>query len=307
MPIVTGQIAIVIATVGRCEELRMMLRSLAAQTRLPDQVVLVDEGGEGDTLAREFPQLNIFVTTFPRGSASAKRNRGIQYVAPGIELIGFMDDDIILEPQAMAALRDFWLSSPSDLGGVSCNLVNHPPLFASRLKSLRLASRLALYDARGGVVLRSGFHTLLGCVSQNQYVQWLPSTAVVYRRQVLAEQSFDEWYQGYSYLEDLDFSYSISRKYKLAVLAGARFCHYPSPIGRTDPYLFGKKEVLNRLHFVRKHPELSPAPCYVALFMRTLISTFLGLTKLEGAYFKRAWGNIVGLVSVVTHGTEAMA
>ena len=307
MPIVAGQIAIVIATVGRCEELRTMLRSLATQTRLPDQVVLVDEAGEGNTLAREFPQLNIFVTTFPRGSASAKRNRGIHCVAPEIELIGFMDDDIVLEPQALAAMRDFWLSSPSDLGGVSCNLVNHPPLFASRLKSLKFASRLALYDARGGVVLRSGFHTLLGNVAQTQYVQWLPSTAVVYHRQVLAEHSFDEWYQGYSYLEDLDFSYSISRRYKLAVLAGARFCHYPSQIGRTDPYLFGKKEVLNRLHFVRKHPELSPASCLFALAIRASMSVILGVTRFEVAYFRRALGNLVAVFSSLTHGLGPVA
>lgn len=306
MPIPTYKIAIIVPTIGRCDDLRRMLGSLAQQSRPPDQVVIVDEDGEGNALAREFPQLNTFVTTFPRGSASAKRNRGIQCVSPEMELIGFVDDDIVLEPQALASIRDFWRSSPPGLGGVSCNLVNHPPLFAARLKSLRFTSQLALYDARGGVVLRSGFHTLLGNVSQTQYVQWLPSTAVVYHRQVLAEHSFDEWYQGYSYLEDLDFSYSISRKYKLAVLADARFCHFPSQIGRTDPYLFGKKEVLNRLHFVRKHAELSPALCCVALSIRAMISTFLGLTRFEGAYFQRAWGNIAGLVSVATHGTEAM-
>jgi hypothetical protein len=33
------------------------------------------------------------------------------------------------------------------------------------------------------------------------------------------------------------------------------------------------------------------------------MSTFLGLTRLEGAYFERAWGNIVGLLSVATKGT----
>ena len=79
---------------------------------LPAQVVIVDEAGEGNGLAREFPQLNIQVTTFPRGSASAKRNRGIECVPPEIELIGFMDDDIVLDPQALAAIEDFWRSSP---------------------------------------------------------------------------------------------------------------------------------------------------------------------------------------------------
>jgi hypothetical protein len=105
----------------------------------------------------------------------------------------------------------------------------------------------------------------------------------------------------------LDFSYSISRKYELAVLAGARFCHYPSQIGRADPYLFGKKEVVNRLYFVRKHPELSPAWCAFALAVRALMSVILGVTRLEVAYFRRAWGNLVALLSSLTHGLEPVA
>jgi len=213
----------------------------------------------------------------------------------------------VLEPQALAAIGDFWRSSPPGLGGVSCNLENQMPVFASRWKSLRLASRLALYDARGGVVLRSGFQTLLGCVAQNQEVQWLPSTAVVYHRQVLAEHRFDEWYQDYSYLEDLDFSYSISRQYKLVVLAEARFRHYPSPIGRTDPYLFGKKEVLNRLYFVRKHPELSPAACVFALGVRASISVFWGVTRLEGAHFRRVLGNFAAAFAILIRGPGSVA
>ena len=307
MPVPTDKIAIIIPTIGRCDDLRRMLESLAKQSRPPDQVVIVDENGEGKALAREFPQLNIFVTTFPRGSASAKRNRGVQCIDPEINLIAFMDDDIVLDPPAIEAMLDFWKTAPEDVGGASCNLMNHPPLYAAKLKSLPIVSRLGLYDSRGGLVMRSGFQTLMGSVSETRYVQWLTTCAVVYRRQVLEKYSFDEWFRGYSYLEDLDFSYTLSKRFRLAVVANSRFYHYPSSIGRIDPYAFGKREVTNRLRFVRKHQELSPALCYVALSLRALMSTFLGLTRFEGAFFKRAWGNIVGLVSVAADGTEAVA
>jgi GT2 family glycosyltransferase len=284
-----------------------MLGSLAEQSRPPDQVVIVDENGEGNALARMFPHLNIRVTTFPRGSASAKRNRGFQCADAEINLIAFMDDDIVVEPPAIEAMLNFWKTAPEDVGGASCNWMNQPPLFASNLKSLPLVSRLGLYDSRGGLVMRSGFQTVLGMASETRYVQWLPSGAVVYRRRILEEYCFDEWFGGYSYLEDLDFSYTLSKRFRLAVVASARFHHYPSSVGRINPFVFGKREVTNRLYFVRKHAELSPALCCVALSIRAMISTFLGLTKFEGAYFQRAWGNIVGLVSVATHGTEAMA
>jgi GT2 family glycosyltransferase len=302
MPVATHKIAIVIPTIGRCDELRKMLQSLAQQTRLPDQVVLVDEAGEGNTLAREFPALHISVTTFQRGSASAKRNRGVECVASEIELIGFMDDDIVLEPQAVEVMLDFWKNAPEDTGGASCNWMNLPPLFASRLKSLRFVSRWGLYDPRGSLVMRSGFQTIFRSVPENRYVQWLPSGGVVYPRRILQEELFDEWFQGYGFLEDLDFSYSVGKKHRLVIVAAARSYHYPSKIGRPDWYLFGKKEVINRLYFVSKHQEFSRPLCCLGLFVRMFLSTFEAVKGLEAARLKRVAGNLVGLALVVKGG-----
>jgi hypothetical protein len=130
---------------------------------------------------------------------------------------------------------------------------------------------------------------------------------VVYRRQVIEKYSFDEWFRGYSYLEDLDFSYTLGKEYRLAVVANAQFHHYPSEIGRLNPYVFGKREVVNRLYFVKKHPELSPALCVFALAVRFLMSIVLGVTRLEGEHFRRAWGNLVAALSSLPRGAGAGA
>jgi GT2 family glycosyltransferase len=290
------KLAIVIPTIGRYAELRRMLTSLAQQSRLPERVLIVGEGDGNTEIAREFPQLHTEFISLPGSSICDARNRGAQAADADIDLIAFMDDDIVLEPQAVQALMRFWDQAPRDLGGTACNLVNYPSLDAWRLKTLRLTSRLGLYDSRKGVVLRSGVHTMMPAIHENIYVQWLPTYAVVYSREVLAEFHFDEWFESYSYLEDLDFSYRIGMKYKLAVVADARFYHYPSEVGRPSPYLFGKKEVLNRLHFVSKHPELSRPLCWSALCIRTLMSVFLGITRFDGHYFQRVAGNVTGFV-----------
>jgi GT2 family glycosyltransferase len=302
MPFATDRIAIVIPTIGRCDELRKMLQSLAQQTRRPDQVVLVDEAGEGNTLAREFPQLSISVTTFPRGSASAKRNRGMQLVAPEINLIGFMDDDIELEPQALEVTMRFWGNAPEDVGGVSLNVMNNPPDFAPWLKRLKLASWLGLYGTEKGAVLRSGFHVPLRHVSETIYVDWIPTYCVTYRKRLFETYSFDEFFAGYSYLEDLEFSYRIRKKYRLAVVAEARFYHYPSKIGRPDWYLFGKKEVINRLYFVSKHREFSRPQCGFRLLVRAVLTMLQGFVTLDASCFKRVAGNLAGLVLVARDG-----
>lgn len=290
------KLAVVIPTIGRYDDLGRMLKSLAGQTRLPDEVVIVDQDGTSQRFAREFPQLRIRVIALP-GSASLKRNAGFRAARPDADLIGFFDDDIVLEPLAIEALLRFWDRGPDDLGGTGCNMVNHPPVFAGRLKSVRLVSSLGLYGSAKGAVLRSGFHTLMPRVEQTTYVRWLSSMAVVFRREVLAEFSFDEWFESYSYLEDLDLSYRVSKKYRLALVADACFYHYPSNVGRPNAYLFGKKEVLNRLYFVSKNPELSRPLCCLALSIRAAMSVFLGLAHREPEHLRRVAGNTAGFLA----------
>ena len=306
MPGPSHKIAVVIPTIGRYADLRRMLASLAAQTRLPDEVIIVDQDETSLNFVREFPQLHIQVIALP-GSACLKRNAGSRAASPGIDLIAFMDDDIVLEPEAFEALLRFWEEAPEGLGGAGFNWVNHPPLYARGFKSLRITSRLGLYDSAKGAVLRSGFQTTTPGIERDSYVRWLPSGAVVYSRKVLAEYSFDEWFESYSYLEDLDLSYRVSKKYRLAIVAGARFHHYPSNLGRPNAYLFGKKEVLNRLYFVSKHPELSRPLCCLALSVRAAMSIFLGLARRDFGYFKRVAGNAAGLMAISVKGLRPVA
>ena len=293
------KIVIVIPTIGRHAELSRMLASLAQQTRLPDEVIIVDEDESSWTLAGQFPRLKIRVKALP-GSASAKRNAGLKAAPPNMTLIGFMDDDIVLDDAAVSAMAAFWEQAPAAVGGTTCNYLNAPRGFAPGLKKLPLWSALGLYEARPGSVAKSGFQTRVTDLHETTYVRWLPSGATFYTREVLEKFCFDEWFAGYSYLEDLDFSYRIGKKYKLAVVAESHFYHYPSPIGRVDPYGFGIKEVTNRLHFVRKHAELSTVQCCITLSIRALMSMLWGLTCFEAAPLKRAGGNVIALLSALT-------
>ena len=300
------KLAIVIPTIGRYDDLRRMLESVAAQTRLPDEVVIVDQDETSQCFARDFPQLRIRVLLLP-GSATLKRNAGFKAARSCADLIGFFDDDIVLEPQTFEALLDFWNAAPEDLGAASCNWGNHPTVYARSLKNLRLASRLGLYGSAKGAVMRSGFQTTMPDLKEDTYVRWLPSGAVIYSRKVLEEFGWDEWFESYSYLEDLDLSYRVSKKYRLAMVADARFYHYPSKIGRTNPYLFGKKEVLNRLYFVSKHPELSRPLCCLALSIRAAMSFALGIAHRDFGYFKRIAGNLAAMLTIPLKGLKPAA
>ena len=290
------QIAFVVATKDRPADLRKMLQSLSDQSKRPDQVVIVDSSMESaETVIDQFSGLNIKYIRHPRPSASAQRNKGIGSVNADIDLIGFLDDDIVFEKGAIEKMLKFWEEAPEDVGGCAFNLKNPMRSHGSALKFSSFAEWLGIYSKSKGIVMSSGWQTLTGTVSETMFVQWLPTTASVWRRDVFEQFQFDEYFNGYSYLEDLDFSLSVSKKYRLAVLAEAGFYHFPSLSGRISWYHFGKIEVANRLYIVRKH-QLSVSRCYLGLFFRFLMTLGSCFTGAGPAILKRAAGNCAGLI-----------
>ena len=294
------RLAFVVATKDRPGELQRMWDSLITQSRVPDEVVIVDASADPASPSGGGPGRPVL--RFLRSavaSASRQRNAGLDAVSPDATLVGFLDDDAVLEPEAVAEMLAFWTQAGPDVAGAAFNMANHPPLEYPSLKRTAFVTRLGLYSGRGGEVTASGFQTMIGPVGTTTWTDWLPSGASVWRREVFASHRFDEWFAGYSYLEDLDFSYRVGRAARLAVVAPARYHHLPAAGGRGEGFAFGLREVLNRIHFVRKNPELSLAKCRAALGVRLLMSVAAGITELRPVHLARAWGNAVGLMRSV--------
>jgi glycosyltransferase involved in cell wall biosynthesis len=291
------KIAFVIPTKDRRPELRRLLESFAIQSRRPDQIVIVDSGRPSCRgIDREFANLPVKILRFSPPSAAGQRNAGIDAVSPDFDLVGFLDDDVVLDGRALAMMMEFWESAADEIGGASFNLVNGPPQPSMAwLKYLPLSQRLGFSRNKSGMILPSGFQTIIQYLSQDECVQWFPASASVWRRSLLSKFRFDEWFEGYSYLEDLDFCYRIGRDHKLMIVAKAEYRHFPSPSGRLSSYFFGVREVKNRLYFVRKHHEFSAAKCYLALFLRILISLVSTIQEKKISYIPRIGGNVIAL------------
>jgi GT2 family glycosyltransferase len=289
-----AKVAFVVATKDRPEDLRRMLASLRAQSRQPDQVVVVDASREPvDVVVREFPELNPRYVRHAQPSAARQRNVGIGAVDPTAELLGFLDDDIVMAPDALASMLGFWAVATPSLGGCAFNLMNPAQTGGQRAKRSAFARWLGLYSDRPGMVTRSGWQTLTGTVAQTLKVEWLPSTACLWRREVLADHRFDEFFAGYSYLEDLDMSYGASKTWELAIVADARYWHYPSPGGRVNAIEFGMVEVRNRFHIVRKY-GLSVWRCALGVAIRLMMTLGTATRGCDRAAFQRAIGNCKG-------------
>ncbi len=297
-PKFSNKIAFVVATKDRPEKLCLMLKSLNSQSYRPDQIIIIDGGKQSaKEVLKDFSDLNLFYSTFFPPSATKQRNSGLKEISPDITLIGFLDDDVELDVHAVEKLLSFWKNAPDHVVGVALNMVNHPGLYASSLKNLPFAERLGLYSQNKGDVLPSAFQTMIGTVKANIFVKWLPTGAVVWKNNIFKDYQFDEWFKDYSYLEDLDFSYRVGKKFRLMVLEEARYYHFPSIRGRGSDYKFGFREVENRLYLVKKYREFSFLKCYLALLVRMMMNLGLFFREQKLYYFQRALGNAGGFMS----------
>jgi glycosyltransferase involved in cell wall biosynthesis len=100
----TARIAVVIPTYNRAGYLQTAIDSALAQTRLPDEIVVVDDGSTDDTAAAvaRYGGRVRYVRKDNGGEASA-RNRGVTEAAS--TWIAFLDSDDAWEPTALSQLE----------------------------------------------------------------------------------------------------------------------------------------------------------------------------------------------------------
>ena len=96
----TSSVAVVIPSHNRYEVLPRAIASVLAQQRMPDEIILVDDGSTDatETLARQYPQIT-YIRQDNRG-VSAARNAGI--AAADSEWVAFLDSDDEWLPEKLA-------------------------------------------------------------------------------------------------------------------------------------------------------------------------------------------------------------
>ena len=114
------KLALVIATKDRPESFARLLRSLRDQTLLPEQVIIVDSG------LKSLKAIIASVSNFPiqyfhhrPPSISKQRNVGIDHVHSDITLVGFLDDDVELEFNALENMLIQWEEASSTTAGIA--------------------------------------------------------------------------------------------------------------------------------------------------------------------------------------------
>ncbi len=286
------KLAIIIPTKGRHKKLNILLDSIKQQALKPGLVIIVDSSIEPMLDKINSNGLVIkYIHTGPNALTEA-RNIGIRNVPPDYHLSGFLDDDEILYPDALEKMLAFWQSAFSkDIAGVAFNVVN-----SRKTRKFWFLKRIFfLGDSHPGNILPSGFPTALENINSNVRTKWLPGGSTIWRADIFKEFMFDENFQSYGCMEDIDFSYRVSRKYELMSLATAKLFHVPHPISKDESFHLGYSEIINRFYFINKFNEFSIALFYWASFGRILENLVYATLSINRCYFKKAMGNLMGV------------
>jgi glycosyltransferase involved in cell wall biosynthesis len=246
-------VGIVIATYNRPEPLSTCLSSINAQSILPGESIIVDcsEGCETRDMIdglRGSLQYECRYLRSAVASAAEQRNLGAEIVSS--DLILFLDDDVILEPDFVHGIvKAFQSRVDGRLAGVSGTITNQVYSDPKRLNRLLLGLCLGQFSGSfAGKVLGPAINFLPADVGQTiQEVEWLPTTCTAYRRDVFLENRFETTFHGYSFAEDVHLSTRIAQKYVLANTTKARAFH--SDLGKDTHRnwsALGESQVKNR-------------------------------------------------------------
>jgi GT2 family glycosyltransferase len=267
---------------------------------MADQLIVVD-GGERtvDGLIRDFPSLNIEYIRFYPPRLTKQRNAGVKALKSEITLVGYLDDDVVLEKDAIEILLNFWKQAGSEVGGTSFCIENENlNIRTPKINWFDRWFNYIFYIDRGkrGVLLKSGLNTSSYPLHGNTYVEWLCGGATVWRREIIEEYKFDENFGGHGYFDDLDYSFRVGQIYSLVIVADAKVKHFSPTRTPKEWYHIVKSDmVYNRYYFVKKHSKFS-----IPLFYLATIGLLLkAAMRSENGFSLEVWGYIVGLFNVV--------
>lgn len=285
------ELSLIVCTYRRPREVERLLRAVAAQSRVPDETLIVDGSPDGETerVVRALIQegengrvsvvrdLKYFRVPPTERGLTRQRNYGVARARGSF--VSFLDDDTVPEPDYFAETLACFARHP-EAGGVGGFITNEVDWW--RRTNEKAHARSSVY--RSGAwerreAYRWRLRELLGLASELP-PGWMPSAghgrpvgylppdgedyrveffmggSSTWRRELLARHKFSSFFEGYGLYEDMDFCVRAVRDAPLYLSTRARLAHYHAPEGRPSRFRYGRMVVRNGW-FVwrRRHPR----------------------------------------------------
>lgn len=323
------KIELIICTYMRPLALCTLLDSVARQLFKPCYVTIVDGSTNADTetaLSKRQYDLNIRyfrVKDTDRG-LTKQRNFGISKLANDSELVSFLDDDTVLEPDYFEKITSTFHKIPAAIGvGGYIKEVDWykglPPdnsyryyaadgWYRSEPSRIRIRKILGLAPPHAPCFMPEESNgRSVGSIpptGMTYPVEYFMGGVATYRRLAFDKVHFSEYFEGYGLYEDLDFCLRLSRHGQLYLNTSATLFHYHEPSGRPNRYQYGKMVARNGWYVWRVKFE---NPRVIVKFKWWMIMLLLSLLRLFSAVrgpsrvqaLTESIGRFAGMVSLL--------
>lgn len=229
-------VSTVICTKNRTQDLKECIDSIICQTHLSDEIVIVDSSDDDSTrsLIEDYKTKNSIPISYTHTSPGLTKQRNIGIKKSRGSIIAFLDDDVILDRDYFKEIIKCFMIS-DDISGVQGALtnVNSDPIPIKYLKKIFMYTS---YDGKKGVMKRSGFADFQFTENRDHIdaTQVLVGCSCCYRKTIFDEYAFDEFFEGYGVMEDVEFSHRVSKHNKLLYTPYAKLVHKKSPADRSS-------------------------------------------------------------------------
>lgn len=318
--------SLIVCTYMRPKPLQNLLESVNAQVLYPDEILIIDGSHDDATKtmldANPFENLTYCKVPSEHRGLTKQRNYGIARVGEQINIICFLDDDIVLTENYFKELIGTYTIHPDTLGvgGYITNEVSWEkgtPNSSNRFEydgwhraepsRFRLRKKLGLVDDTKPCFLPEFSH--------GRSVGFLPPSGKIYpaelfmggvssfKKEIFNTISFSTYFEGYGLYEDADFTLRLSKKGKLYVNTAAQLMHYHDASGRPNQFNYGKMVVKNGWYVWRvKYPKPSFKARYqwnaTVLFLTFIRFTNIITQKEKMKAFTEACGRLTAWFSL---------
>jgi len=204
---------VLVATRNRPESLAKLLDSLLLSGIQPAQIIIASSGNQITDVIRDFnKKLSITHLHLENKGQIRQKMAGIKMLSPTLDWVVFLDDDLILAPNAIATAFKTISNFPDNrnllgIGFSASNGILAPTPMLARV----ISTIFGVSTKLKGRVLRNGQNNNYMGAESIINTSWL-NGASMWRKRIVDSYAFPFLNASYSVCEDLIFSYQQSKK-----------------------------------------------------------------------------------------------
>jgi len=311
----------------RDEALLKLLKTVKTQSLYPNEILIVDASVDDATKTmlqhHDFEHLKYYKVDDNERGLTKQRNYGVKSVSKDIEVICFLDDDVLLEPTYFEHLLATYNTFPEALG-VGGYITNE--VIWRKKDNTSISPNTFYYEdwereepMRFKVRRKFGLSPdtpagYLPTFSHGRSVSFLPPSGKIYeveqimggvssfKKTVFDIQQFSTYFEGYGLYEDADFSLRLAKKGKLYVNTKARLEHHHAASGRPNLFKYGKMVARNGWYVWRiKYPKpnfKAKIKWNATLLLLTCLTFFSAIKNRNRNSMTEGFGRLTGWFSL---------